>query len=370
MLRIAFALACAFVFCTSTTLAAHELRPAIVSLIYADNGPSELTIDLNLEAAIAGIGAEHEDSTEAPEAAFYDALRLEGPAQLNARIDAGEIDPADLVTIPGTTLTLIARDIPQVGDIALPRHSILTLSVSGLSGETGNMIWNGTSAAAILRVDGSGGAQLHSEFLQPGATSAQFAVESEQAQSLWSVFANYVVVGFEHIIPKGLDHILFVIGLFLLSTRLRPLLWQVTAFTLAHTVTLALGTLGIVNIPGSIVEPLIALSITYVCLENIIFRKMTAWRPVVIFGFGLLHGLGFAGVLGEVGLSGEFLVTSLIAFNVGVELGQLTVIAACMLLVGFWFGTKSWYRAVVVIPGSVIIGAIGLFWFVERIGFV
>jgi len=167
-------------------------------------------------------------------------------------------------------------------------------------------------------------------------------------------------VGFDHIIPKGLDHILFVVGLFLLTTAIGPLLWQISAFTLAHTITLALGMLGILNIPGNIVEPIIAASIVYVALENIIFPKMTAWRPVLVFAFGLLHGLGFAGVLSEFGMpQGQFLA-GLIGFNIGVELGQLAVIAVCFLAVGLWFGKKPWYRKVVVIPGSLIVACNGV----------
>ncbi|RED17974.1 HupE/UreJ family protein [Pontivivens insulae] len=369
-----FRRACFILFCLMLSLAhaghAHELRPAILSLVYSDTGGATLAIDMNVEAALAGIGAEHSDTTDAPEAALYDRLRAQDPEDLIAQIRSDTFDAPSLVTLDDATLTLRDLDVPAVGDIALPRHSILTFDVSGLSGETARMMWNGASSAAIVRVDGAAGEQLHSEFLQSGGTTAAFPVQTGAPQGLWSVFANYLVVGFEHIIPKGLDHILFVVGLFLLSTRVGPLLWQVTAFTLAHTVTLALGTLGLVSIPASIVEPLIALSIVYVCVENIAVRQMTPWRPAIVFAFGLLHGLGFAGVLGEVGLSGEFLLTSLIAFNIGVEIGQLLVIAICMMLVGIWFGTKSWYRSVIVVPGSLIVGSIGLFWFVERIGFV
>ena len=167
--------------------------------------------------------------------------------------------------------------------------------------------------------------------------------------------------------PKGLDHILFVVGLFLLSTKLGSLLWQVTAFTLAHTVTLALGILGYVSISPAIVEPLIALSIVYVAVENIMTDKLHRWRPVIVFCFGLLHGLGFAGVLQEIGLSSTHFVTGLIAFNVGVELGQLTVIAICFLAVGFWFGSKLWYRRLITTPASIGIAVIASWWVFERV---
>ncbi len=180
-----------------------------------------------------------------------------------------------------------------------------------------------------------------------------------------TVIGRYLVLGFEHILPKGLDHILFVLGLFLLSTKLGPLLWQVSAFTLAHTFTLALSMNRVVALPAHIVEPLIALSITYVAIENLCTTKLTRWRPVLVFGFGLLHGLGFAGVLTELGLPQDQFVPALVGFNVGVEFGQLAVILAALALVG-WARDRSWYRKAIVIPGSCAIAAMGLFWTVQR----
>jgi hydrogenase/urease accessory protein HupE len=177
---------------------------------------------------------------------------------------------------------------------------------------------------------------------------------------------EYVYQGFIHILPQGLDHILFVLALFLLATRTSTLLWQVSAFTLAHTITLALGIFGVINLPSSLVEPLIALSIAYVAIENIYQQKLSKWRLPVIFAFGLLHGLGFASVLVELGLPKSSYVTSLLSFNVGVEFGQVTIIALALLATK-WCSSKSWYRKVVVIPLSLGISAIALYWFVERI---
>lgn len=181
-------------------------------------------------------------------------------------------------------------------------------------------------------------------------------------------FWIFTKAGVEHIIPKGTDHILFVLGLFFSSLVLRPLFWQVTAFTLAHTITLALAALGFVQIPGNIVEPLIALSIVWVAIENCVFKKPSKWRPLVVFGFGLLHGLGFAAVLSDYGLPEGSLVSSLLAFNIGVEIGQLFVLLAAAAL--FWrIRNKSWYRRRVQVPASLLIALVGLFWFVERVFF-
>lgn len=180
------------------------------------------------------------------------------------------------------------------------------------------------------------------------------------------VLLRYLILGITHIVPKGTDHILFVLGLFLLSTRFKPLLWQVTAFTIAHSITLGLAMYGFFTLSSKIVEPAIALSISFVAIENVFSNKLHAWRPLVVFGFGLIHGLGFASVLLELGLPRHEFGAALVAFNVGVECGQLSVIAAAMLVL-FWFFKKPWYRALVTIPASCIIAVIGLMWAYQRI---
>jgi hydrogenase/urease accessory protein HupE len=176
----------------------------------------------------------------------------------------------------------------------------------------------------------------------------------------------YLMLGYTHILPRGLDHVLFVLGIFLLAVRLRPVLWQVTAFTIAHTITLALTVYGVVSLRPEIVEPLIALSIVYVAIENVFTDRLHAWRPLIVFCFGLLHGMGFAGVLNEIGLPRSEFVPALLSFNAGVELGQLTVIFTAFLLLGLPFRNKPWYRQRIVVPGSLIIAGIGTFWFVQR----
>lgn len=185
------------------------------------------------------------------------------------------------------------------------------------------------------------------------------------AMSWQQKFVLYTEAGFEHIIPKGLDHILFILGLFFSSLLLASLLWQVTAFTLAHSVTLGLASLGIVTAPGNIVEPLIALSIVWIAIENCLFKKTSKWRSIVVFGFGLLHGLGFAAVLSEYGLPKDDLVPSLLAFNLGVELGQVSIILMAFAIT-FMIRKKTWFRSRVQIPISLLIGSVGLFWFLER----
>lgn len=187
----------------------------------------------------------------------------------------------------------------------------------------------------------------------------------QSAETVGEVVRNYLELGFVHIIPLGFDHILFVIGLFLLSPRLRELLWQISAFTVAHTLTLALGVTGVVSLPAAIVEPLIALSIVWVGVENLLTGRLHRWRIGVVFCFGLLHGLGFAGVLSEIGLSGTHFYSALLSFNVGVELGQLAVIVLCFLALG-WARQHAAYHRRVVVPASYAIALVAAYWVVER----
>ena len=176
----------------------------------------------------------------------------------------------------------------------------------------------------------------------------------------------FIKAGFDHIIPQGLDHILFVLGLFFSTLKLRSLILQVTAFTFAHSITLALAALGFVKLQLSVVEPLIFLSIVWVAFENTFFKKTTKWRPLVVFSFGLLHGLGFATLLTEYGLPKDNFISLLLAFNVGVEFGQLVVLLAALILVRLIY-IKTEYKNQLKIPASILIGCTGLFWFIESL---
>jgi hypothetical protein len=177
----------------------------------------------------------------------------------------------------------------------------------------------------------------------------------------------YLKLGYHHILPLGLDHILFVLSLFMLSPKLKPLLWQATAFTIAHSITLGLAMYHVISPPANIVEPLIALSILYVSLENIFSPRLKASRVGIVFLFGLVHGMGFAGALGKLGLPQNAYLLSLVMFNVGVELGQLTIILLAYFLLGKWFGNKPYYRKFIVIPISAAIAIIAAIWTVQRI---
>ncbi len=188
------------------------------------------------------------------------------------------------------------------------------------------------------------------------------------------VFSYYVKLGFEHIIPNGFDHILFIVSLYLLSPKLKNVLLQATAFTVAHTLTLILSMKSIIIAPPAIVEPIIALSICFVALENLFIISRTGsnvslppWRIALVFMFGLVHGMGFASSLNEIGLPPNAFLSSLITFNVGVELGQVAIILLCYALFGRWFSEKVWYHKRLVIPMSVCIALIAGFWTIQRL---
>lgn len=177
----------------------------------------------------------------------------------------------------------------------------------------------------------------------------------------------YLQLGFQHIIPLGLDHVLFIIALFIINPKFKDILIQATAFTIAHTITLGLSMFQIIKAPTAIVEVIIAISILYVAIENIFSSKVKPSRIAVVFVFGLIHGLGFAAVLSEIGLPQNKFIPSLLMFNVGVELGQIAVIAALYFTLIKWVRNASFYKSRIVIPLSVIIGLISIYWIFERI---
>jgi len=200
------------------------------------------------------------------------------------------------------------------------------------------------------------------------ASSPQIAYETALTrQPSWeTVMYRYLKMGFHHIVPDGIDHILFVSGLFLFSRKIKSLLVQVTAFTIAHSLTLALSLYGVFRLPPSVVEPMIALSIAFVAIENIFSSELKWWRPLVVFGFGLVHGLGFASALLDLGLQRKDFLRALVGFNCGVECGQLFVVLILLILFGMWRNAAN-YRKYVVIPGSALIAVIAVFWVVQRL---
>lgn len=349
--------------------AAHVFQITDVLVVLTARSTYEIDVTLDADALALGVSPETDSARNVAALLEMSPARFEAAIEsardtlerrVRVRFDGKEQEPLSSFPELGTPLADL-QEIPTVlGTVARLNGRVpagaskLTLGLSRSFGPV---------RLTILEQATTGGA---SYTLEPGADSPVYVLGKQTPpERPGLVVLDYLVLGFEHIVPRGVDHVLFVLGLFLLCARLRPLLWQVTAFTLAHSVTLGLSMAGVLSLPSAVVEPLIALSIAYVAIENVWTTELKWWRPAVVFGFGLLHGLGFAGALRELGLpEGEF-VTGLLSFNAGVELGQLTVILLAFVTIG-WFRNRSWYRAWIVVPLSLAIAIIGLYWTVQR----
>ncbi|MGE5275484.1 MAG: HupE/UreJ family protein [Acidobacteriota bacterium] len=259
-------------------------------------------------------------------------------------------------------------DLEWVGPDPAAKELILSLT-GPIPGGAREFTWRNSlpigSYLLTLRTEGKPDASR--VWVEGGRESEPFALSAQIVPpTLARVAGQYLRLGYTHILPKGADHILFVLGIFLLSRRGKPILWQVTAFTVAHTITLGLTIYGIVSLRPAIVEPLIALSIVYVAVEDVFTSRLSPWRIALVFGFGLVHGMGFAGVLSQLGLPRSQFLPALVCFNAGVELGQLTVIAAAFALVGLPFRGRPWYHRRVAVPLSLAIAAVGLYGAITR----
>lgn len=351
-------------------VAAHEVLPAVVDMEQHDG---QLTFELrvNLEALLAGVDLSVPGTTEAaPEAAVYDRFRKLSSIMLEQRFQQFWPQMAKQITIIAdgrpASLALVSTDIPATGDTGLSRTSLVRFTADLPEGAASVQVgWDGTFGPLVLRQNGV--EKPYDGYLNPGSLSPTIRLDGGDEAGAVTTFVRYVPIGFEHIVPKGLDHILFVLGLFFFNGGLRPLITQISAFTAAHTATLAAASLGYVAVPASIIEPAIAASIIYIAVENLLSKGESRWRLLVVFGFGLLHGLGFASVLQEFGLPPQNFISALIGFNVGVELGQITVIAVAMVAVGVWLDRRPSYRRVVASVASGLIALTGMAWAVERL---
>ncbi len=242
-----------------------------------------------------------------------------------------------------------------------------TVAIEGLAATRTDVL------ARVQRLDGT----TQTVRLTPGDSTFTVAA----AAGTWDVAKTYVALGVEHIL-LGIDHLLFVLALLFLVGTWPRLIGTITAFTIAHSLTLAAATFGWVQVPQAPVEAAIALSIVFVAAEVIHTRQghpgLAARKPwLVAFVFGLLHGLGFAGALREVGLPEHAIPLALAFFNIGVEIGQLLFVAAVFML--FWLFKRlrsysktsaepdAWHTAAAVsTPGAYLIGSLAAFWLLER----
>ena len=361
-----------------TAASAHELRPAIMDVGVLEETPDQLSIDLTFpaEAFLAGIDLSTiSDTDDSAKSGLYDEFRAMPPDILADRIKSSSAALAGTFTVMAAgrplPLELAAIDVADEDDLSLSRDTKLRLRSSfPKAGEAIAIQWQPAMGALLIRQMGTGGDPEYSDYLPNGGESQAFMLSDARPVPLGSVIGKYIHSGIIHIVPAGLDHILFVVGLLAYGLSARGLIFQISLFTVAHTITLAAASLGWINISGSIVEPLIALSIAWIGVENMIRTsgRVAITRSSVVFVFGLLHGLGFASVLADFGLPQSAYIVGLLSFNLGVEIGQLIIVVPIFLMLRALKLTDRRFRRGFQIPVSTIISAIGLFWFVERVG--
>jgi hydrogenase/urease accessory protein HupE len=196
----------------------------------------------------------------------------------------------------------------------------------------------------------------------------QFEYFAGTTQGAMAVIRKFVPAGIHHILI-GPDHLLFLVGLLLLGGTIRQLALVVTAFTVAHSLTLSLAALNIVTPPARIIEPAIALSIVYVGADNLLVREGRDVRAWIAFAFGFIHGFGFANVLREMDLPARALGWSLFSFNIGVEIGQLIVVVVVASAFAWLRARSETAGRRLAFAGSIVVIAAGTFWFIQRVFF-
>jgi len=368
---------------------AHPVPDVLVRSYFSSSGESEIRVEVDPRSFEAH--PEEHDYLEKKAAEQVDGKTLAGLGSTADRFLAGRVrflleplgevkpefdwsfaklgdgplenpdDPAVLVgswktTLPKGLSGYRIESLKLTDPAAIPMNVVFLNHLDGKQIERYAVLFPGEKSF-LLDLTGLATARAAAS---PGAVGA-----TAGSSDLVAIFTSEVKRGFLHVLPLGLDHVLFVLGLFLMSRKWKPLIFQVTTFTLAHTITLWMASAGWVKLPPSVVEPVIAASIVFVAVENLVRRDYSHWRLLVVFLFGLIHGLGFAGVMATRLDSTGSLVTGLLGINIGVELGQLAVIAIAFLAT-CWIANQEKYRKYVIVPGSILIALAGVWWVVER----
>ncbi len=357
---------------TTTLALAHEIKPSILEYRINDR-IIEINLSINAEVFLSGIDASRFINTaKAPEAKLYEELRKLTTHELESKImdSINKLKESIYLNYDQKLLKL------SLGKINVQDEGNEDIRITKISFKTSvprddkniTFAWKKELGSLIFRdfsLEKDNNGKTSSKWLKAGESTGPIPVSGREL-SLSAIILAAIQQGIKHIIPGGLDHILFVLVLFFFSNKIGPLLSQVTIFTIAHSITLILGSLGYTHIPIVFVEAMIAASIVCIGLENVIRRKLNISRIGIIFCFGLLHGLGFASMFTQIDLEGSDYLVNLFSFNLGVEIGQLIVLTP-FILVGPIFSRISWYRGVIAIPASVIIAVAGLKMFVERV---
>lgn len=378
---------------------AHDIRPAVMDIGFSQNGSDYLDVRLGFtaESYLAGMDVSGlSDTDNSPVADEYNRLRMLPPEQLGALVEQAFPQLAQDIVIaldqqifaPGSweLQDIIVEDVtnPELiretqirFRVPFPTPAPESSPASSPDGQAMvNINWPMAMGGLLIRQHGDNSNASYVEFLPVGGQSRGFALGEIYQLSLFDIVQRYIHSGIIHIVPHGLDHILFVIGLLAFSRSGHHLLLQISLFTVAHTLTLAAASLGLITLSPALVEPLIALSIAYIGVENLlrsspqITPQFTLMRGGVVFAFGLLHGLGFASVLADFGLPDTAFLASLISFNIGVELGQLIVVIPLFVLFRYILAEPKYYKIIFQVPVSVLIALTGIYWALERVGMI
>ena len=354
---------------------ADVVKPALIEIVANTDGAVNIEIRASIEALLTGINTKYKNTQDSPYAAEYDLLRNMPSEQLLVEFNKFKDYMLDEVklTVDGKKIKLFLdkAEIPEVGYPKVPRISLIKLKAK-IARDSKQLVWFyplkfGDNAVRVKQVNREQ-EQYHWsdwQWLRNNKSSLPFSLsELFKPIPLGQQLMTYLSLGVMHIVPKGLDHILFILGIFLFTHKMRPLISQVTMFTIAHTITLGLAINGTISLPAQIVEPLIALSIAYVGLENIWVKSLHWWRLLLVFAFGLLHGLGFASVLADFGMPEANFVSALLSFNLGVEIAQIAIILVAYLTVKYWRHTHYWQKTRIAL--SMMIAVVGIYWTLER----
>ena len=356
----------------------HVLPAAIIALAATGSAQAH---QVNLSTARVTLGDDRAVSVEVG-LKGSDADRLAGTRIFDAQRD--QVDPAQVESSAASIIGYVTAHIAVTGadggacvpgtaalvsdgDGVIFRNRFSCRDVGGDIVYRSTLLTDADPAARQIVLIGEGD-NAPQALLDAANTTVMLSAPAPQ---LLATFERYLVTGIEHIF-LGYDHIAFLVAVVLWARRLVPVIKIVTAFTIAHSITLSLATLNVVVIPGAIVEPAIAASIVYVAMENFFTRNIDRrWR--VTFAFGLVHGFGFASVLREMGLPTNAVVPALAAFNIGVEIGQVAIVSivvpalmALDQLIAFG-GPKPARASSVVYALSALITALGGYWFLSRV---
>jgi hydrogenase/urease accessory protein HupE len=337
---------------------AHPLSVSYSTISYNESGIELIySIDVLSVTESTQIGLIDKQKLRESQAQINEWIKQKISLKADGVLQSGELKSMEIENKQALALTLVTAvyhfaDVKSVQKISLDDAMYLENTpnyTNLLVFKEGNRV-----SETVLKGD-----QRHWETTIGEATEGGAQAE---ARSGW---IDFLFLGAEHIIT-GYDHLLFLLALLLRKQSFKQYAAIVTAFTIAHSITLSLAVLSVVSVPSRWVEAIIALSICYVAVENLI-REKISHRVLITFLFGLIHGLGFAGILTEMDIPRTHLALSLISFNAGIEIVQITLVALLLPLLGMW--QRSSYQKIGLLAGSGIIALIGAFWSLERLFF-